>query len=107
LFNYITISKDCRPEEEYVVSHIAGAVRVDYKNDAEKILEKLPSKGNYYIPGAVRVYYQNDAQKILEKLPSKGNYYYIPGAVRVYYQKKHRRSWRNYQVKVIIIYQGL
>ena len=91
MFNYITISKDCRPEEEYVVSHIAGAVRVDYKNDAEKILEKLPSKGNYYIPGAVRVYYQNDAQKILEKLPSKGNYY-MSVAERVDYQNKHRRS---------------
>ena len=37
------------------------------------------------------VYYQNDAQKILEKLPSKGNYY-MPGAVRFYYQNKHRRS---------------
>ena len=37
------------------------------------------------------VYYQNDAQKILEKLPSKGNYY-MPGAVRVYYQNKDRRS---------------
>jgi rhodanese-related sulfurtransferase len=47
----ITISKDCRPEEEYVVSHIPGAVRVDYENDAEKILEKLPSKGNYYTKG--------------------------------------------------------
>lgn len=35
---------DCRPEEEYVVSHIAGAVRVDYQNDAQKILGKLPSK---------------------------------------------------------------
>ena len=59
----ITISKDCRPEEEYVVSHIPGAVRVDYKNDAEKILEKLPSKSNYYIPGAVVVDYPIDAQR--------------------------------------------
>ena len=50
----ITISKDCRPEEEYVVSHIPGAVRVDYKNDAEKILEELPSKGNYYILGGCK-----------------------------------------------------
>jgi 3-mercaptopyruvate sulfurtransferase SseA len=55
----LVISEDCRPEEEYVVSHIPGAVRVDYKNDAEKILEKLPSKGNYYIPEAVQVDYQN------------------------------------------------
>ncbi|XP_052075029.1 uncharacterized protein LOC127712560 [Mytilus californianus] len=33
---------DCRPEEEYVVSRIPGAVRVDYENEAESILEKIP-----------------------------------------------------------------
>ncbi|VDI01095.1 Hypothetical predicted protein [Mytilus galloprovincialis] len=32
---------DCRPEEEFVVSRIPGAVRVDYENEAEKILEKI------------------------------------------------------------------
>ena len=59
--------------------------------EAQKISEKLPSKGNYYIPGAERVDYQIEAQEVLEKLPSKGNYY-MPGAVRFYYQNKHRRS---------------
>jgi chromosome condensin MukBEF MukE localization factor len=31
----------------------------------------------------------------------------MTGAVRVDYQNKHRRYYRNYQVKVIIICQGL
>lgn len=37
---------DCRPEEEYVVSHIPGAVRVDFQNDAQEILKKLPDLDN-------------------------------------------------------------
>ncbi|XP_071180530.1 uncharacterized protein [Mytilus edulis] len=32
---------DCRQEEEFVVSRIPGAVRVDYENEAESILEKI------------------------------------------------------------------
>jgi hypothetical protein len=43
------------------------AERVDYQIEAQKISEKLPSKGNYYMPGAVRVYYQIEAQKILRE----------------------------------------
>jgi hypothetical protein len=46
---------------------------VYYQNDAQKILEKLPSKGNYYMPGAVRVYYQN---KPLQPL-AYNNYLYL------------------------------
>ncbi|KAL5015833.1 hypothetical protein ScPMuIL_005422 [Solemya velum] len=33
---------DCRPEEEYIVSHIPGALRVDYDNDTSKIVEVVP-----------------------------------------------------------------
>lgn len=34
--------QDARPEEEYNISHIPGAVRVDYKADPDKLSEALP-----------------------------------------------------------------
>lgn len=34
--------QDARPEEEFNISHIPGAVRVDYKADPDKLAEALP-----------------------------------------------------------------
>lgn len=35
---------DCRPEEEYAVSHIPDAIRVDYNGNPQDILPKIPEK---------------------------------------------------------------
>ncbi|XP_069136528.1 uncharacterized protein [Argopecten irradians] len=33
---------DCRPEEEFVISHLEGSVRVDYDKDVKEIIQTLP-----------------------------------------------------------------
>ncbi|XP_060068325.1 uncharacterized protein LOC132548475 [Ylistrum balloti] len=33
---------DCRPDEEYVISHLEGSVRVDFDKDVDQIVKSLP-----------------------------------------------------------------
>lgn len=90
---------DSRPDEEYIVGHIQGARRVDYKAETDKLMSALPElqspEGNITVVCYCSVGYRSSivAEKISEYLKQKGST--AQGAVKVYNLEGSIFKWAN------------